>query len=426
MLFINSKYNKEILKLSSNYLDIIKKSKLAYKEHIIRVIELFDPNFSISLEKLEERYNISFEFLPSIMEEINRFKMDNEGRVNFLNQECVTIDGNGTTCYDDALYLEKNLDGTYNLYIHITDIPSFVPFNSITDMEARKRGETLYLRDRKISLYPEVISDGICSLIKDNHRNVITYIFHLDTNYEMIPEDFNFVKGKIQVRHQLSYEDADRIIREENTSLANMLRKNAIYAEVRKRGNPVRQKYRDYQNALDFNPNHESLKSNESPSANIVHESMILVNYRVGKYYKDLGIPYLYRKYDIPSDAFIQEQLRQLKALDPKYLESREYYQRIKDSYTSAVYTDIPTYHRGQNLECYTHSSSSARRYADGFNQYLTHDIMFNKNQDDANIYKWEYLVHDLANYLNKKKKENEVFSNHYNYLSAKKLIRKK
>ena len=427
LIFLASSYRKEIMNNRNSYLDFIKKSKLEYKKHIIRLIELFDPNYGITLDKIEERYNINFDFFKSTYDEINTFKMDNTNRINFLNQECITIDGESSTCLDDALYLEQNIDGTYTLYVHITDIPSFVPYQSIVDMEARKRAETIYLRDRKISLYPEVISDGICSLIPNNHRNVISYIFHLDSNFSLIEEDFYFVKGKIQVKHRLNYQTADQLILgEENTSLAIMLKRLTLFAEVRKKGNIIRDYYREYQNALNFDPNHESLKTNISPSANIVHETMVLTNYQIGKYFKDSSLPYLYRKIDLPSESFIQEQLLKLKNLDPIFLQSKEYYQKIKDSYTKAKYTDKPVYHKGQNLECYSHSSSPARRYADAFNQYLLYDLIFNHLNNNQNIYKWEYQLRDLAYYLNKKKQENEVFSSHYNYLSSKNLIKKK
>ena len=427
LLFLNSSCRKEIINNKERYLDLIKKSKLECREHIIRLIELFDPNYQVTLDKIEERYHVNFNFFPSVLEEMNTFKMDNTNRINFLHQECITIDGESTTCLDDALYLEKNLDGTYTLYVHITDIPSFVPYQSIVDMEAKKRAETLYLKDRKISLYPEEISDGICSLIPNNHRNVISYIFHLDSNFSLIEDDFSFVKGKIQVKHRLTYQAADQIIfGEENTSLAVMLKRLVLFAEVRKKGNIIRDIYREYQNAIDFDPNHESFKASVSPSANIVHESMVLTNYQIGKYFKDSSLPYLYRKIDLPSESFIQEQLLKLKNLDPSFLKNKEYYQKIKDSYTKAQYTDKPVYHKGQNLECYSHSSSPARRYADAFNQYLLYDFIFQQFQSNQSIYKWEYQLHDLAYYLNQKKKENEVFSSHYNYLASKSLIKKK
>ena len=426
LLFMNSKYRHQLMQEKDYYVGIIQKSKLSLKMHVIRLIELFDPNFSITLDQLEERYRVSFSFLPSILEEVKSFSVNGDDRTDFRYQDCVTIDGESALCLDDAIYLEENFDGTYYLYVHITDIPSIVPFGSITDLEAKKRVETLYLRGCKIPLYPVSVCDDICSLQPYVERNVISYIFHLDSCYQVMEDDFRFVRGRICVRHGLTYQGADDVILgEENTSLAVMLRKLACFAEVRKKGNVVRKQYREYQNVFVADPNHESLRADVSPSSNIVHEAMVLVNYRIAKYFKDIELPYLYRAIDLPSDAFIREQLEKLRGVSPDFLSEREAYQRIRDGYTNGKYVACPTYHRGQNVSCYSHSSSPGRRYSDGFNQYLIYDFCFYRNLSEANIYRFEYQVNELAYYLNKSRKENEVFSNHYNYLASKNLIKK-
>ena len=213
LLFIESKtIGHQILSDKVRYRRIIKQVKQEYREHVIKVIEIFDPNFRITTEELEERYNIKFDFPNIIYHELNTFIMDNDGRINFTNQNCVTIDGENTTCLDDALYIEKNSDGTHTLYIHIADIPVFVPYTSLLNEESRKRIETLYLRDKHINLYPEIISDRMCSLLPNNNRNVITYIYKLDSKCKLIDEYPNVVKGKIRVRHKLSHEDVDKRI----------------------------------------------------------------------------------------------------------------------------------------------------------------------------------------------------------------------
>ncbi len=426
MLFMNSKYRREIVREKENYLHLIQQSKLYYKEHIIRVLELFNPNFSITLDKLEERYHVSFSFPPSILDEIKTFQMNNMGRVNFLNQDCITIDGENSLCLDDAVFLEKNLDGTYTLYVHIMDIPSFVPIHSITDLEARKRAETLYLKGRKLTLYPEYICDVVCSLLANNHRNVITSIFHLDSDFHVIEDEFLMVPGKIQVRNNLTYHDADMIIRNENTAIGNQLRNLSNFAYVSKNGNTIRRQYREYQNIFVFDPNHESLKMDVSPSASIVHELMVLTNYKAAKYAKDNGYPFIYREIDLPSDVFLREQISRIKTLEPNFLSEKELLQRFREGYTRGIYTEEPKYHRGQNTECYSHFTSPGRRYADGFNQYIFHDLVVRKNLSDANVYKWEYLVKEVVYHLNKKRQENEMFASHYNYLASKNLIRKK
>ena len=70
-----------------------------------------------------------------------------------------------------------------------------IPYTSTTNIEAAKRIETLYLRDCGIPLYPEEISNKLCSLLPNNNRNVITCIYHLDSKLNLIDPVPTIVKG---------------------------------------------------------------------------------------------------------------------------------------------------------------------------------------------------------------------------------------
>ena len=427
LLFIESPNGNEILDNSKRYQRLIRISKCNYKEHIIKVIELFDKDYKISIEEIEERYNVKFSFPSIILNEVNTFIMDNEGRANFTNQNTITIDGANDVCLDDALYIEKNQDGTHTLYIHIADVPSFVPYNSATDIEARSRIETQYLRDCNITAYPEIISNTICSLLPNNNRNVITSIYKLDANCNLIDDLPTIVKGKIRVNHKLSYEEVDRRIKYlGNDELDIMLSRLFLFSLNQKKSNPDKELYRTLENYLEFETHHESLKIDYSPSANIVHETMILNNYGTSKYLKTLDLPYLYRQLFMPTDNFINEQINKIKSLDEKIENNKSFRNTLRDSYVKATYTSVPTRHKGLNLECYSHSSSPLRRYADAHGQYIIYDFIFYKKLSDLNIQLWEYRTKELAKYLNQRKQENEIFAKHYNYLSYRKLIKKK
>ena len=98
----------------------------------------------------------------------------------------------------------------------------------------------------------------------------------------------------------------------------------------------------------------------------------------------------------------------------------------LKDSYIKPIYCEKPTYHNGLNLECYSHSTSPARRYIDSLGQYIIHDLVIDQNICDKNIETWEYRIHNSVQYINDKKEENELFGNEYNYLKTKRLIKEK
>lgn len=425
--FIESPSGHEILNNAKKYQRIIRRTKIELKEHIIKIIELFDKNFSITPEEIEERYNVNFNFPSIIKNEIQTFIMDNDGRINFTTQNCITIDGENDKCLDDALWIEKNSDGTHNFYIHIADVPSFIPYQSATDEEARKRIETQYLRDCNITLYPELISDEICSLLPNSSKNVITAIYKLDSEYRLISDIPTIVKGKIKPAHKLSYEEVDKRIKNpRHTELDIMLNELFLFSLRQKESNPDKELYRILENYIEFETHHESLKVDYSPSANIIHEAMVLNNYGTSKCLKKLDLPYLYRQLYIPSDSFINDQINKIKSLDEKIENNKSFRNTLRDSYVKAVYTNIPTLHKGLNLECYSHSSSPLRRYADAYGQYIIYDFLFNNKTSDLNIQLWDYRTKELAKHLNQRKQENENFAKHYNYLSYKKLIKKK
>jgi len=425
LIFLGTNFSRDVLKNKKKYYRLIKESKAGYREHIIKVIELLEPNFLVDLKELEDKYNIGFDFHDAINNEVSLLKNDFDNREDYLYQECITIDGEGSTCLDDALYIELNDDGSYTLYIHIVDIASFIPYNSVINEEARKRMKTWYLRQNQIYMYPDIICNEMASLLEDRKRNVISYIFKLDSDFKIIDDNVTIKLGMINVVNRLTYSEVDNMYNSDsNDMLITKIKWLANFAFERRKANRSKEKYRQYENLIDRQINHESLKVDHSPSANIVHESMILVNYMVAKYFKDNGYPYIYRKVVIPSSDYIEKQIEMIKQMDASIMEDKVFLNKLKESAMESIYWDVPVRHNGLKLECYSHSTSPARRYPDAFCQYLIHDLLIDKNLD--NIPLWDYRVKELVNYLNNREKEIERFASEYNYLSYRKLIKKK
>merc|ERR1719154_537451 len=70
----------------------------------------------------------------------------------------MSIDPIGCEDVDDALSVKKLDNGNLEVGVHIADVTHFVPVNSLTDMEARKRATTVYLADRRYDMLPRVLS----------------------------------------------------------------------------------------------------------------------------------------------------------------------------------------------------------------------------------------------------------------------------
>ena len=425
IFLFKSRFYDSILNNIDSYLNIINKYNVKDRKHVIKLTKLFDNNYLTTFSDLEYKYNVSFSFNDSIINEMYSFIFNNNHRYNFTNQESITIDNSNAICLDDAIYLENNNNGTYTLYIHITDIASFIPYDSLVSRDAMKREETLYLIDRVISMYPEYICDNICSLLPNNNRNVISLIVLVDNNFNIMEDTFKIVKGKINVKHKLSYNECDaKIFNPDNSNISNMLINLFRISINRRKVNKKKDLYRNYENMIKRRSYHESLNIDISPASNIVHEMMILLNYLIASYFKDNSYPFIYREVFLPDDEFMKKQLEIAKNISNDGVDNKDFIYSIRGAYIEWVYVDNPKYHMGLKLDCYSHLSCPARRYADSFCEYLIYDFIFNEKKDNENIYLWESRIKQIITYLNRRKKENEMMVKEYNYLVKKRLIR--
>lgn len=421
-LFLKSSYSKEIMAKSNVYLAILEKKKnLERVKSIIKQLQ----NKEISLEDLEKKYDIKFN---SNVGYIPKEETCFSPRCDYTNQKVITIDDDGNKCNDDALYIEKLRDGSYKLYVHIADVPSLVSKDSYIDLMAYKKAETIYLKDREILLYPEIIAYDKGSLLGGTRKNVITYTFKLSPNLEIDPDSFTLTKGTIDIAKSFSYKEADKILRNGgDNDYFTLLNSLNICADILRNKNLYKNIYRNIENKMTGIKTNSFLES-KSPSAKIVQETMVLTNQYVDKYFATNGYPYIHRVHNGTS-VNIDEEIMLILGIDRKDLVNNpkcvKILNAVKEKYLNAEYSHISSPHNGIGVKNYSHSTSPLRRYADASGQYIIYDIVFDCNFDDVTIYKWENIVKESCAYLNERVKENALFANEYNYLVSKRKIRR-
>ncbi|MBF6672729.1 RNB domain-containing ribonuclease [Glutamicibacter sp. FBE19] len=118
-----------------------------------------------------------------------------------------TIDPEGATDLDQAMYLEKTGDG-YIVNYAIADVPAFVELGGALDQVARDRGQTYYLPHRKITLHPPLISEDQGSLLPEQIRPAFHWKISLDQQGALGAVELKRVR--IKSRAQLDYATAQR------------------------------------------------------------------------------------------------------------------------------------------------------------------------------------------------------------------------
>lgn len=419
IIFLHNLDNK-LLNDKQLYLD-----KLSSKQDkdYVRDIMMRIRNFGkVDEVKLERKYHISSQIHDEVLKELESFKFDIQGRT-LIDSNFVTIDDKEALCLDDALSLVENKDGSYSYYVAITDIPSLIPYKSKTYYDALSRVETLYLIDKNISLYHPNIANNLCSLLPGTPKNVLVYKYLVDPSFNLDPDSIEIVKGIITVDNRLTYDMVDSGM-DIDYSILDMLEKISLVTNNLRSRNTSKEEYRRIENYIKKRADyHPSNFADRSVSANIVQESMLLVNSSVPKYFRDRGYLYLYRNHQIHNKEYADRLFKELTKTYAGKIPREEYEKMIKllsTAYLSAYYSGENKGHEGLGYKYYSHSSSAARRFADSYDQYLTYFQLFNEPLSDKEYYDLERELHEVADHINERKRENTKFQNEYNYLCSK------
>jgi ribonuclease R len=326
-----------------------------------------------------------------------------ERREDFRQLFTFTIDPDDAKDFDDALSYRVLDGGLFEVYIHIADVSHYVTPGSALDVEARARGNSVYLVDRVIPMLPEKLSNGLCSLQPNVDRLAKTAIVTLDSRGEIT--GFRFAQGIIHSQKRFSYQEAFALLQQPpSTDLGRDLHTlNAMAQTLRRRRfarGALDLEMGEIKVRLDANGTPVRLEKMENDlSHQLIEEFMLLANEVVALELKRRGRPGLYRIHENPDPTRLQEFRVQAKAMGfpcgdltkkgeiQKLLESsrgKPGEDAIKigllKSLKRAVYSPKPLGHFGLSKINYTHFTSPIRRYSD----LVVHRILFERDRAAA------------------------------------------
>jgi len=125
---------------------------------------------------------IPVEFVPEVLREAEALPsaiaaQDLVGRTDLREQPAVTIDGETAKDFDDAVAAFPAAGGAIEVFVHIADVSHYVRPGSTLDLAARERGTSVYLPGRCVPMFPEKLSNHLCSLVADADRLAFTVRF---------------------------------------------------------------------------------------------------------------------------------------------------------------------------------------------------------------------------------------------------------
>lgn len=157
------------------------------------------------VQRIRREMNLPAGFPAEVLEAAERAaKSPRLPNVDRTDIPFVTIDPPESRDLDQALHLERRKGG-FRLHYAIADVAAWVLAGDPVDIEANRRGETLYGADARISLYPEVLSAGVASLLPDQTCPALLWTIELDSDGAQT--GVNVHRAMIRSRAKLSYEE---------------------------------------------------------------------------------------------------------------------------------------------------------------------------------------------------------------------------
>lgn len=341
-----------------------------------------------------ETLNIPHVFPQDVLDETNGIKVPPVGkRTDLRETPLVTIDGEDARDFDDAVHAVSDGNGGWHITVAIADVSHYVTPGSALDIEAYKRGNSVYFPDRVVPMLPEALSNDLCSLRPDENRACMAAIMHINDKGNLIGTQI--VRGLMKSVARLTYTEVQMALDGQpdaktkpilNTLLKPLYGAYQTLVKARQERGTVELDLPERKVIIENGQLKDIVSRARFDSHKLIEEMMILANVAVAKALEKQRQPAMYRIHAKPDAArwsstreFLQElglktkpglhpQPQDLQALLDQ-VAGRDEAPLVNDmvlrSMSQAAYSPDNIGHFGLALESYGHFTSPIRRYAD-------------------------------------------------------------
>ena len=367
------------------------------------ITEVLGPHGQPGVDTLSviRAYNLPDDFPEDALQEARdaaeAFREDDlEGRDDFTGHLVVTIDPVDARDFDDAIGLTLDpRTGHWELAVHIADVGHFAPPGGALDIEARKRATSVYLPQRVLPMFPELISNHLASLQPDRVRYVKSAF--ISWTPEGQKTGARFANGAIRSKKRFTYEQVMKLLDEGNPSGEGGVSPEIydLLLRMQKLAMILRQRRRK-RGALELNMPETELEFDKEGkitgghfrrhdvSHQIIEEFMLAANESVAEHLDSKGGTFLRRVHPAPDpfrlaafadfarslgykmstdfDRFALQQILERSADQP---EVYAVHYALLRSLKQAVYSPADEGHYALASDDYCHFTSPIRRYPD-------------------------------------------------------------
>ena len=315
-------------------------------------------------------------------------------RRDLRDQPLVTIDGADARDFDDAVYAEPSVHGGWRLIIAIADVSHYVRPGSALDLEARKRGNSVYLPDRVVPMLPEAISNDLCSLRPDEDRAVMIAEIYIDKDGKRL--SYQIERALIRSHARLTYEQVqavfDGTMDEADCNVPHGILHSLFGAwraldKDREKRAPLALSLKERGVILDdFGNTIEIYQRPQTESQRLIEDFMIAANVAAADTLIASAYPCVFRVHDTPDpkkaatvaklaetlgSSFTTGQVlrphhfNKILALANDTPDALTVNEAVLRSQAKAIYSTKNIGHFGLSLRNYAHFTSPIRRYAD-------------------------------------------------------------
>ncbi len=351
---------------------------------------VFDKNENLDLH----RFDISIDFSDKLINEIPDADTESteisvrNGRKDLTGLDIITIDGQTTTDFDDAISIEE-IGDHYLLGIHISDVGARIQKGDSIDREAFRRGSSIYMPDRKIPMIPSSYAENACSLIAGKKRPAISIMVKMSPFIGVV--DYEIFPSLIEVKRKLTYYETNLMVNEDK----DIFILHDLASKFRQ--------YRFAQGAVQISlpeinvwiNEHGEISVNrinrESPGRMLVSEIMILANWLMARYLIEHSAPAIFRTQPGPRDRLY------------KGTEGNLFQNCMQRRLLSRfVLNHKPERHTGLGLDAYITATSPIRKYFDMVTQRQIRAILglekpYTSEEVDNIIQSLEEPMHNVS-----------------------------